>query len=463
MTTNGRWSLCCALLVLAACGDDSGTPPPVIPDAASVTIVSGDSVLSINDSGRYVAELRDANGDLIDDTPTWTVSNGTLASIDASGALSTTNAGVGTIYVIAEADGIRDSMELRVTQSWFAVSVGAQEICAYDTDRKMWCWGVSRGTTQPVDGLLPSRVETDAIFSRVEAGVGAGCGVVNGDGTAYCWGLHQFGYLGIGNISGSTPQPITGGFLFSDVELGWEHGCGRTTTQALVCWGRNTRGQIGDSVAGSGGVFGRAPTLVAGGRSWREVATGANRSCGIDNARRLYCWGAYDDGVSGWDSTITSDRNYPTVVDSANTYNSISLGEGHQCAARENGDLVCWGSNASGQLGNGTTSATVVRTPQPIPAGHGFQSVVVGADHTCALDADDRAWCWGGSALGHATITSSNVPVQVAGNRQFIALSAGEGMTCGLTLGSAIYCWGGGNLGDGTGQSSNTPVRVRDP
>src|SRR6266853_460502 len=96
-----------------------------------------------------------------------------------------------------------------------------------------------------------------------------------------------------------------------------------------------------------------------------------------------------------------------------------------------------------------------------------FASVGAGSDHTCGLTASGTAYCWGSDAygaLGDGTTTSSGTPVPVAGGLTFVGLSAGFTHTCGLAATGAAYCWGQnvyGALGDSTSADRSAPVAVR--
>src|SRR5207302_10654728 len=90
-----------------------------------------------------------------------------------------------------------------------------------------------------------------------------------------------------------------------------------------------------------------------------------------------------------------------------------------------------------------------------------------GTEHTCEVTAAGAAYCWGSNRtgqLGDGTTTQRLTPVPVASSVRFTAVSAGAFHTCALTAAGAAYCWGGngaGQLGDGTGTDSFVPVPVR--
>ena len=95
---------------------------------------------------------------------------------------------------------------------------------------------------------------------------------------------------------------------------------------------------------------------------------------------------------------------------------SITAGGNHACALHLNGSLECWGSNSNGQLGDGTTvnrpSAVAV-----IGCGSGIMDVSSGSTHTCAVASNASVRCWGSNAqgqLGDGTNADKSLPVNVS-------------------------------------------------
>jgi alpha-tubulin suppressor-like RCC1 family protein len=124
----------------------------------------------------------------------------------------------------------------------------------------------------------------------------------------------------------------------------------------VLCWGWNDAGQLGDGTT----TDRRTPVDVVG--LTRGVAAlavgglhnGSNHTCAITNAGAVMCWGANGYGQLG-DGT-NDERHVPVpVVGLGDRASAAAIGGYHTCALLKAGTLACWGRNADGQLGDGTT------------------------------------------------------------------------------------------------------------
>jgi len=129
---------------------------------------------------------------------------------------------------------------------------------------------------------------------------------------------------------------------------------------------------------------------------------------------------------------------------------SVSAGADHVCAVTDGGDAYCWGSNSVGQLGNGAADSVPHATPIRVHSDVKFTALSAGFTHTCALERDGRAWCWGANdtaQLGDGTTknapTPTPIPVRVNTDLKFKTIAAGGGHTCAVSLDGIGYCWGG--------------------
>jgi alpha-tubulin suppressor-like RCC1 family protein len=138
---------------------------------------------------------------------------------------------------------------------------------------------------------------------------------------------------------------------------------------------------------------------------------------------------------------------------------SVTAGADHACALTDRGDAYCWGSNEFGQLGNGLSDRALHLVPVRVRTDVRFTIVAAGFNHTCAVDRDASAWCWGANdtaQLGDGTTRSApaptTIPTRVKTDVKFKTIGPGGGHTCGVSVGGVGYCWGGnwhGQLGVG--------------
>jgi alpha-tubulin suppressor-like RCC1 family protein len=180
----------------------------------------------------------------------------------------------------------------------------------------------------------------------------------------------------------------------------------------------------------------------------------------------VLCWGSNQSGRIG-DAT-TADRLEPTPISNSNTFASVAAGGSHTCALTTAGAALCWGAGNSGQLGTGTATPQQI-IPVPVAGGTIFNKLVAGFLHTCALQADGTAYCWGSNGsgrLGDGTTTQRSAPVAVVGGARFTDLAAGSEHTCGRSTAGSAICWGRnqeGQLGDKSTATRSSPSGVQKP
>jgi alpha-tubulin suppressor-like RCC1 family protein len=193
---------------------------------------------------------------------------------------------------------------------------------------------------------------------------------VTTDNRGFCWGQDAFGQVGDGGvISNNTvdkrtqPLQVVGGAIWSMIAPGGNSTCGVTTVGEVRCWG-----SAGTGILGNGTII---PTSspsapVSGGHTFTSVDVSTlNYACALTTTNQAYCWGANLSGQLG--AALPPDvASNPVLGGGSLTFSelSVSLTAAFSCGISVNRlTTSCWGDNAAGQMGNGTTSAA--RNPTP--------------------------------------------------------------------------------------------------
>ena len=305
-----------------------------------------------------------------------------------------------------------------------------------------------------------------------------------------CWGNDAGGQLGVapeGEREGIVaafrpPDEVTG------LALGALHSC-VATAATVSCWGDDRWAQLGtpeSSCCEPVPVDDGAWTDVE--RAAIELSAGTRHTCALlrgtdedaDAPGSAFCWGHAGFGQLGHDAGAGPGRvPLDEVI-------GIAAGPHHTCALAA-GSLWCWGRNGAGELGLGDTTDRATPTAVALDgttdgavavfaggeSGVAFagelDAVAPGSAHTCVLDAEGHAWCWGSNDAGQLGIPASEPvtrPVPVHPDQRFESLTLGGRFTCGVTLDERLLCWGAnelgqlGRTGEGGPEPSEVPVFV---
>jgi alpha-tubulin suppressor-like RCC1 family protein len=182
--------------------------------------------------------------------------------------------------------------------------------------------------------------------------------------------------------------------------------------------------------------------------SFVSVSAGAAHTCGITAAGDAYCWGSNGSGQLGDGSPPGTIRASPVLVAGGLRFASVSAGGLRTCGLTTTGAAYCWGINADGPLVDRLT-------PAPVATGLTFTLLVTGDGPDCGITTEGETYCWRFGFI--------NAPALVAPDLSFIDVGVGNDHACGLTGEGRAYCWGRngfGQLGDGTTVNRVDPVPV---
>ena len=197
-------------------------------------------------------------------------------------------------------------------------------------------------------------------------------------------------------------------------------------------------------------VSASAPSLGA------SVAAGGYHGQALTNEGLLLTWGQNTTGQLG-DGT-TASRSFP--VRALSDVREMAAGWWHGAAITSDGALWTWGYNVFGQLGDGSTSNRLL----PVRVLSGVRAVAAGEAHTLAIKTDGTLWAWGyntSGQLGDGSTTHRLAPVQVMTDVR--AVVAGRERSLAIRNDGSLWAWGNnasGSLGDGTTTNRLVPVQV---
>lgn len=289
---------------------------------------------------------------------------------------------------------------------------------------------------------------------------------IHADGTLWTWGSNFDGQLGDGSTTAhaqpaqvllpNTAATDPANARWAQVAAGAGHTLALTTDGHLYAWGANTDGQLGLN----GFTRKLQPTLVplpaeAAATRWAQVAAGTSHTLALTADGRLYSWGHNVFGQLGDGTNFTRPQAAAAVVlpAGAGAITRIAAGCAHSLALTANGQLFAWGSNADGQLGNGSSEPQARPVAVALPrksTATGWAQLATGASHTLALTNDGQLYGWGCNKAGQlARLNGNSYPRPIAIGLPAKAqpgtwarLTAGPGHSQAAMVDGRYYTWG---------------------
>lgn len=338
------------------------------------------------------------------------------------------------------------AVDLGAGRAAIDVAAGAAHTCALLDDGTVKCWGANDSGQLGLGDVLHRGDDPQEMGDHLPVvplgkgrrakaiAVGAmhSCALLD-DGAVKCWGLNETGQLGQGDTNNRGDQPGEMGDALPEIDLGagsrataiaagLYHTCALLDDAAVKCWGGNEHGQLGlgDMARrgdGPGEMGDDLPAVELGEELFATaIAAGTSHTCALLGGGGLKCWGFNQSGQLGLGDTCRRGEGPNEMGDSLPEVAlgagleavAIAAGSSHTCALLDDGGVKCWGSNHTGELGQGDTRQ---RGDEPqemgdslpeIDLGSGRRAIAVsaGATHTCALLDDGTVKCWGGNTAG---------------------------------------------------------------
>lgn len=208
------------------------------------------------------------------------------------------------------------------------------------------------------------------------------------DGTVVGWGSNSHGQLAELEHPALVRDYIVPGLDYSAIGAGGEHTLLLRESGLVEVMGRNNYGQLGDSTAENR----NSPVVPTGMRNIvaTQVAGGDRHSIALRDDGTVLAWGATNQGQTGADAfgedALGAERN-AVFVPGLTGITSIAANGLHNLAIRgECGQVLAWGANRRGQLGNGALAGDEIRWPDPLPVfGFGEASLAPGCPVTLSV------------------------------------------------------------------------------
>jgi len=319
------------------------------------------------------------------------------------------------------------------------------------------CWTSPQPAWSPSVHLTVTTVDAENNFNLA----------IMPGGTVEAWGQNRYGQLGDGTTQNTKSNPVqvtrltgvtmTGGGNSDAIAL--------ESDGTVWTWGLNNGGQLGD---GTSGGYRTVPGHVTLPGPACAVDAGASHDYALLCDGTVWAWGSGAHGDLGQGNTTQHDS--PVQIRGLANVTAIASGNLFGLAKDSGGSWYGWGYDAYGQLCNGTTAKAVL-TPQPVPSLSGVTEVSAGGNlntdgHILALLPDGTVEACGANAsgqLGDGSTTKARRPARVANLTGITAIAAGGYHSLALDSSGNVWAWGGndyGQVGNGATTDVLKPVEV---
>ncbi len=263
------------------------------------------------------------------------------------------------------------------------------------------------------------------------------------------------------------PPPILNGFvssaLYSDPREGIQLTARFTDGQAVLIPG-GTAMQNGVPLTVNPGVPTRYKVTIT-----NEAGTGVSAAqvvypsggiaesfastYAIDGLGQAWAWGSNASGQLG-DGSQTH-RGIPALIKGLDRVRMIfgaakvtdalpTSVTGHAYALCTDGRVWAWGENVQGQLGQSAPANSTI--PLTVPGLDSVVQMASGSDHALALKSDGSVWAWGSNLagqLGNGTHSPVTGPTQVLGLPKCVMVAAKDLDSLAMDENGSVWAWGG--------------------
>ncbi len=170
------------------------------------------------------------------------------------------------------------------------------------------------------------------------------------------------------------------------------------------------------------------------------ISTGSYHTCALTEKQNVLCWGLNSTGQLGNGTGSTSAL--PVATYAITDATAIYAGGGTSCAMRQAGSVSCWGYIYAPADSGVTRWSTI---PLTVPGLANASTLALGEDHGCAVLQEGAVSCWGENLNGELGDTATRyraTPAPVKGLARAVSVGVGFAQSCAVLSGGTVACWG---------------------
>ncbi|MDA8417704.1 MAG: fibronectin type III domain-containing protein [Desulfobacteraceae bacterium] len=449
---------------------------PAAPVMGAATATGPDSVLvfftPLAGSGYIYTVTASPGGQSASGTSSPIVVSGLASGTAYTFTVTATNAvGVSTRSAVSNRAVVTGSSATTGGERITATVTGSNFTLALLNDGTVLAWGDNSsgqlGDGSTVSHLIPKAVPGLNNVQALAAGKLHALALL-ADGTVRAWGDNSAGQLGLGNNAPAkvlSPAQVPGLGQIQALSAGGGCSLALASDGTVWAWGFGSYGQLGDNTTNNHAT----PEQVAGLADVRAITVaGGLHALALLADGTVWAWGDNNVGQLGLGSISPALGLSPALVPGLDNVTAIAEGRSYSLALKGDGTVWAWGDNSAGQLGLGAGSPVSVLSPTQVPGLSKVRSIAAGWWNTVALSNDGSVWAWGSNVSGQLGNGGGGVmnqsPVAVPGLSNVVAISAGGNQTQALMGDGSLMAWGdnsAGQLGNGaTGGGSPESVSL---
>lgn len=229
------------------------------------------------------------------------------------------------------------------------------------------------------------------------------------------------------------------------------HACLLTRNRTVECWGNG-------ALLGQAGYFGSdVPVLVEGLPPIRKIEAGDNHTCALSMEGDVWCWGLNQSNILGkfprkdeYGNPIQRNPGTPVKIPDLPRARELVSGHATACILAENRLVYCWGNNLYGQLGNMYGAINSPETYVPVDNVYAAVALSGNGQTFCVVESNETARCWGYNARGQIGDGTTDDAYAAKGISvsSVIDVASARNLGCALTRYGQVYCWGNAGSGE---------------